>query len=185
MSDEHDELTGIFDHLRPEDFTQGFGPNHGSEAFHKFVDANIITVRTGYAASDGHLNPFANLADSTSQVTITPTDDETLGEYVERCRSEAIRLGAKWVFIARKTLVGNYDAKSTDDIPDTSDPEALAKAIEEGLLVEGMFYYAERRELNEAESRHGIMKAQGNNLGECVEGSSAAQTVEFFKGILG
>jgi len=183
VSDEHDELTGIFDHLTPEDFSKR--KYDQEDPFHQFVDAQLQATRTGFTASDGHLNPFAVLGDSGHTVTLTPTVDETLGEWISRLRTEAQRMNARWLYLARKTLVGHYDAHAGDPVPDTTDPEALAKALEEGLLREGMFFYAERTDNGKKESRHGTMRIDNNTLGPTVEGDSTKQTVDFFKGILG
>ena len=180
MSDFHDdELTGIFDNLTPEDFT----PFRGRIAFDKFVAENIETTRTSWLAADGHINPIAVLATPAERWTFAPTDDETLGEYVERLRGEAKRLGASWLFISRKTLVGTYLVDG-DSVPDASDPEAIQKAIESGLMVEGVFYFAERVEGAERDSRHGLMRPEGERLGEVVEGNPNHQSASFFSRIL-
>lgn len=187
-----DELTGIFDNLDPDDFndpitvkaTRGERDNYGAEAFDQFIDRKIETVRESYLASEGQINPVATLASRTSEWMFTPTDEETLGQYVERLRSEAKRLGATWLFISRKTLVGSSQ-QDEDSVVDTSDPEQLQAGIEAGLVSEGVFFFAERIEDGVRDHRHGIMKAENSDtLGELVMGNPV-QTVSFFATILG
>lgn len=177
-----DELAGIFDHLTPEDFS----PFRGRIAFDQFITQNLETTRTSWLAADGQINPVAVLATATERWTYVPTDEETLGEYVERLRSEARRLKATWLFLSRKTLVGNYEVRVGDDVPDTSDPDALQKAIEKGIITEGIFYFAERSEDGKTDTRHGLMKPdKDGRLGPVVEGNPKHQTADFFKNILG
>lgn len=186
MSDNHfdnPELNGIFDHLKPEDFLVE-GPNQGKEAFDKFFESCLTTVRTAFAASDGHLNPIAILSDTHREVSYTP-GDETLDEWMAHLRSEAHKIGATWFFVCRKTMVGFYQATTDDEIPDIADPAALQKAIESGQYGEGMFFYAERLEPGGTQGRHGLMRIDGNTLGDLVEGSSQAQSADYFKGVLG
>jgi hypothetical protein len=179
----NDEFAGIFDNLKPEDFH----PFKGRIAFDEFVTQNIEITRRSWLAADGHINPLAVLATAAEQWTYAPTDDETLGEYVDRLRAEAKRLGATWLYLSRKTLVGNYKASQGEQIPDASDPEAVQAAIESGMLMEGVFYYAERHEEDsEPDYRLGVMKPEEENrLGAPVEGNPHHQSATFFKGILG
>lgn len=185
MTDEHDELTGIFDNLKPEDFSVGDGPNLGHAAFDKFVGDNLRTVRTGFLASDGHLNPIAVLSDSQTQVVLVPEGAETLGDWLERLRSEAQKLGATWFFLCRKTMVGHYQSSGSEPVPDATDPNAVAEAMSKGLMSEGLFFYAERMENGDRESRHGLMEIQDGRLGEVREGDPATQSVEFWQTVLG
>lgn len=175
-----DELAGIFDDLSPEDFS----PNRGRVAFDKFVDRHVQIVRMAYLASEGNINPVAILATDTEEHEFTPTQEETLGEYVARLHDEAEGVGAKWLFISRKTLVGSLSIPASEMF-DLSDPEQVQAAIEKGLMSEGVFYYAERTEGAERQRRHGMMRADGNRLAMQVEGDSEHQSVDFFSSILG
>ncbi len=181
MNDHDDELTGIFNDLTPQDFT----PFSGRVAFDDFVTQNINAMRIAWAAADGAVNPVAFLATAGKIDIHTAEDGETLGQYIERVQQEARKMGATWLFVSRKTLVGNYQASSRDTIPDATDPAALEKAIASGLMVEGLFYYAERLEDGQRDCRHGMMRAEGDRLGELIEGNPHHQTVGFFSNILG
>lgn len=183
-----DELTGIFDNMEPWDFLETASaemvsasaePNQGAERFNKFVDLNIEVVRTGWLAADGQINPVAVLAGPHAQWTFVPTDDETMGDYMERLRKEASQLGATWLFISRRTMVGTLPGDH-----DTGDQNAVREALETGRVRLGVFYYAERREGDEVQVRHGMMQAMGNHLGAPIEGPTE-QTTSFFAGILG
>lgn len=187
MSDNDDELTGIFDHLTPEDFAEQVGApkEKQPESFDSWVQANIETTRVAWQAANGQINPIAVLAKEAERWTITPTDTETLGEYVDRVRAKAKSLGATRLYLARKTLVGNYTASEGDDIPDIADPAALQAAIEKGIIGEGAFYYAESLFGGLRTSRHGLMKAEGETLGELVEGTPEQQSVGLFQNMLG
>jgi len=183
-NDEYDdELSGIFDNLKPEDFT----PNQGRAAFDQFTNNLIETTRHAYIASMGQINPIAVLANASEKRTVTPTQTETLGEYVERLGVEARAMGATWFFLSRKTLIGNYLAKAGDDLPDVTDPATVAKAMADGILTEGVFFYAECHEGSERYIRHGQMAAEGPSaLGEVIEGNPLAQQgVSFFANVLG
>jgi hypothetical protein len=187
VSNDDDELTGIFDHLTPEDFAEQVGaPREKTpETFDSWVKVNIETTRVAWQAANGQINPIAVLAREGSRWTITPTNEETLGEYVERVRAKARELGATRLYLSRKTLVGNYTAHEGDDIPDIADPAALQDAIAKGIIGEGAFYYAESLFGGLRTSRHGLMKAEGETLGELVEGTPEQQSVGMFQNMLG
>lgn len=180
MNDYNDELSGIFDNITPADFA----PFKGRLAFDQFVTKNLEMTRMAWLAADGQINPVAVLATAEKSWAFAPTDDETLGEYVERVRGEAKKLGATWLYISRKTLVGTFKVDPSD-APDATNPEAIQEAIEKGLMSEGLFYYAERLEDGERDCRHGMMRAQDNELGELIEGNPYHQSVSFFANILG
>lgn len=188
MTDQHDELTGIFDHLKADDFKTGIGPNFGREAFTAWVATKIDEIRTAWAASDGHLNAVAMVADSHTHIIITISKGEDLNKYVDRIRVESRKLGATWFFVARRTQVAAYDADVDDEtLPNATDSsEALnAVAAQKGVeFTDGVYYYAERQDDDEVDRRHGIMPAQGDRLGTLVEGNADLQEASFFKGIL-
>lgn len=179
-----DELTGIFDDIKPEDF---FGAAVGAahaETFGGFVDRMIGTVRTAYLAAAGQMDSLAILASGTREWSYVPTDEETLGDYLERLRVEAERLGATRLFVIRRTLVGAQEISSKEgDAFDVGHAQKIAEAIEDGRMVPGVFYYASCSE-GGRENRYGIMRASNGRLGDPVE-SDAQQTVAHFDTILG
>lgn len=178
---EFDQFDGIFDELLPDDFSGVTSWRHHFKNFDEFVETGLLTVRVSYASAEGQINPVALLADHRQTWLYGPDDDETLGEYFERLKFEASRLKATWFFVSKKTMVGN--TKASENLPDVSDPEAIDKALEEGLLGEGVFYFASQHDGDEKEYRHGIMNAHGNRLGEAIEGNPQ-QTVNSLKEIL-
>lgn len=185
-----DELDGIFDDLKPEDFfletsaiEEVSRTSKGAEMFSAFVDEQLRAIRLAYAASQGQVNPIAILANTERQRVFSPEDDENMGQYTSRLNREAKLMGATWVFISRKTLVAAHHV-SPDQIHDTNDPEAVAQAIADGVLKTGLIWFSERRENGERHRRHGIIEALPNhNLGQPVEGDSS-QAIPIFDRIL-
>jgi len=186
-----DEFSGIFDHLDPEDFTlttsavdEVSRENKGIDAFNAFVDEQLRAVRMAYKAAEGVINPIAILASPAKQRMFTPEADEDMGQYVKRLNREAKAMGATWVFISRKTLVGSRMV-SPDQLRDVNDPDEVQKAIEDGLLVTGLIWFAERREGDERHRRHGVIESNANHqLKEPSEGSEE-QALPLFDRILG
>lgn len=169
-----DELNGIFDNLTPEDLT--------GVPFRTFVATNIHAIRVAFLGSDGGLNPVAVLGTPQRDWLYAPGDDETFGEYLERLRTESARLGATRFFIARKTLVGAKEIEP--DMADIADAEQLQRGIEQGLVSEGVFFFALRNEGGLREQQHGIMKPEpGCHLGEIVWGSPD-QMAQYFTSII-
>lgn len=183
MTDNDDELTGIFDDLTPEDFA--LEEKRGIVAFDRFVKENIAAIRMAYLASEGQVNPVAVLASPENEWTFVPTDDENLGEYIERLREAAKTLKATWFFISRKTKVGSYAADASNGIPDIADREVVKAARDQGILSEGIFYYAERYEDGVRDCRHGMMRADADDrLSDPIEGNPHVQGVGIFSNIL-
>lgn len=177
--DEHDDLTGIFDNLTPEDFLEPL--KKGVVAFDAFVKEQIKGVRMAWLAAEGNINSVAIFADPSNEWTFTPTEDENLGEYVERLREAGKTLNATWFFISRKTQVGAI-ALDTKDIKSADDPDLVNSMTE--IMGEGIFYYAERLEDGVRDVRLGMMRADGNELGRVVEGNAQVQGVGIFHHIL-
>lgn len=187
----NDEFTGIFDNLNPDDFTletsaidETSRENLGVEAFNAFVDEQLRALRISYAAADGELiSPVSILASPVLQRVFSAEDDENMGQYVARLHREAKRMGATWVFTSKQTLVGTA-LMLPDDMVDINDSKAVDKAIEEGRMEEGIFWYAERREGDERHNRQGIIRVVGNKLGAMTEGP-AQQQIPLMAQILG
>lgn len=186
-----DELTGIFDDLTPEDFVRQTtakiethlpgNPNEGPEAFAKFVEHNIEVVRSSSLAAGGNdINPVAVLANASTQWIFSPTEDENMGQYIQRLHDEAMKLGATWVFISRQTMVA---ATPSINPPDTNDEGAIQQAMKEGMLHKGVIFFAHRHEGDEWEQRHGMMQYETQGLGPAVYGDES-QPVTFFARIL-
>lgn len=188
MADERDQLTGIFDHLTADDFKESRGPNHGAEAFEAWVEERLHECRMAWASSDGRLNPVTVIADSHTSILVPALSTETMNEYLERLKQETRRLGATWVFTARRTLVGSYDTTSDDpDIPDAtaSEAETRTQAAKHGAkLGEGLYFYAVRHEGDVIERKHGMIPNENGRLGDAVMGDADAQSVSFYGDLL-
>ncbi|HRD59548.1 MAG TPA: hypothetical protein PLZ93_00685 [Nocardioides sp.] len=178
-----DEVSGIFDDLSPDDFAGIRSLQVRPGSFDDFVEDQVAALRIAYLSSDGEMNPVAVLGQGTSAWLHAPDEDETLGAYFARLETEARRIGATRFFISRKTHVGSAPVEHPD-LPDVADAGMIREVLESGGLVEGVYYFAARRDGEEREYRHGIMKAHGNRLGEVVEGSPD-QPMELLTGILG
>lgn len=179
MTDEHDELTGIFDDLKPEDFAPR---KQGIVAFDAFVKENIRSLRVAYAAADGEINPIAIFASPDNEWTFSPTEDENMGQYIQRLREAAKTLKATWFFISKKTLVGALTATNDGTIPEITNTGWAEQHRQ--LLTEGVVYYAERLEDGVKDCRHGIIYAEDGALTQVVEGNPNAQSMGLFSNIL-
>lgn len=184
-----DELTGIFDDLTPDDFIRTTtariethlpgSPNQGAEAFAKFVQHNVDTVRSSSIHANGNdINPVAVLANASTQWIFAPLPEENMGQYIQRLHDEAVNLNATWVFISRQTMVA-----ATDEDVDTTDPESIQAALDRGLMKKGVIFFAQRHEGDEWEHRHGMMHLEDGGLGPAVFGDPN-QTVSYFARIL-
>lgn len=178
-----DELTGIFNDLKPEDFFGTAARDIKGKTFDAFVDDNIQTIQVAYLAASGELDPIAILATATKEWTYTPNDEETLGEYLHRLTDEAKRLGATRMFLIKATLVGT-DRVLQNEAPTVGEVENIEEGIRNGQVTMGVFYYAQTKEGPEVRRRVGIMRGHGNRLGEPVE-PSTAQAVPNWDEILG
>jgi hypothetical protein len=200
VNDSNDDLTGIFDHLTWQDFAEGLEPIKdsftqpapppenavGSEAFGRFVEASISMYTDAYLAAAGNLDPIAILVSPEGRWTYLPTAEENVQEWLDRISAEAKKRKATWFFVARKTLVGNYQASTEDEIPDATQDEAKIEwAIKQGYIAEGVFFFAKRIEGEDIESKHGILKDRGGQLTGRVDGSNEHQTVNLFDAVLG
>lgn len=182
-----DELTGIFDDLKPEDF---FGSTVGAahvEPFSNFVDRMVETVRTAYLAAGGQVDSLAVLATGEREWSYVPNDEESLGDYLERLRLEAKRLSATRLFVIRRTMVGSQEIPAEDaekgEVFDVGHAQRIAEAVEDGRMVEGVFYYASCSEGAKV-TRYGIMRSSGARLSEPVE-AEVQQAVTHYDSILG
>lgn len=191
MSDD-DEFNGIFNDATVADFIRPTSArseiartNQGAEAFNQFVEEQLRAVRTAWIAAETYMQPLAIVANRDSQRIFIPDDDETLRQFVHRMRREAQAMGAIWTFVAKRTMVACLGAPTSllKDF-DVSDPTVWGEAEAAGLLRLGVLWYAERREGQQQQKRHGQMQDEGGTLGQLIEGASN-QDVPLFNEILG
>lgn len=189
MTDDSLDLSGIYDNLTPDDFKLTHGPNRGSQAFTAWVHAMVMETRQTWERMDAHLIPISTVADSKTSLTIVANDVETLAEYTDRVRDAARRLGATWLFTARKTEVGYYATTNVDpDVPDATINEAGAREVaakHDISLTEGVYYFAARHEGEDLERTHGIIPGDDDGvLGDTVEGDADMQAISLYGDIL-
>jgi hypothetical protein len=193
FDDFNDDLAGIFDGISPEDFLQrettAIGVVSlasqddqfvGEAAFARFVARSLATVRTSYAAAEGEVNPVAILATGEKQYIFVPDEDDDMGSWTDRLRREVTSLGATWVFICRKTIVGAAEDQNPDRMPELGDPDVFELASTRGRMRPGVLFYCQRREGYEVENHHGYLHATSDTeLGDVVMGK-AGQTFSMF-----
>lgn len=189
--DEYDnELKGIFDNLKAEDFAQETTAiqevSHpgGSQTFDDFVAEQTRSLQIAYAAATGAINPVAVLATKATQRMFLPTEEETLGAYIERLHTEAARMKATRLFIARKTLVAARLIPE-DQVQDVASEDMIKDAHERGILEPGVVWYAEHYQDGGRLHRVGVMFDNDGKLDRPSEAPpSSDQRMEVFEGIL-
>lgn len=188
----NNEYEGIFEDATVADFIRTTSARlettrtggQGLEAFNRFVDEQLRAVRMAWIAAETYMQPLVLLTNDTQQRVFSPDDDETLRQFIERMHREAIAMEATWVFIAKRTMVGNIgDAIDTEHDVDVSDTEEWEKAVAAGVVRLGVVWYAERREGAERHHRHGQMQDENGTLGEMREGARN-QGIPLFAAVL-
>jgi hypothetical protein len=180
-----DEFAGIFDHLTPADFERKTSAvaedKPASDTFDRFVEDQIRSLRYAFAGSDGNLFPLTTIASATVERVYAADDDETLGQYVDRVAREARLISATRVFTFKKTVVGTFQS---DEEQRSDSQEAMQEALDAGTTQEAVYWYAEERDGNQFEVRHGFVVIEGlATLGANFEG--APQRNELFSRVLG
>lgn len=170
-------LTGIFDHLNPDDFgheTSALDETRPPRKFQTFVDNSLNALRVAFAASDGNLNPVAVLASSTVQRMFGPNDDESLADYIVRLANEARIIGAHWVFISTRTegALVEVEYDGTTPLNGINNIDDMTAVQEQGLDEEMVYYYAVQVTNDEVTRRQGLLPiTASNSLGEIREGA--------------
>lgn len=166
-----DDLTGIFDHLEPEDFIitttavdATLGDYVGRDRFERFITEQLHAVRIGFTASDGQLNPLGVLASPTIQRVFTPDDDETLGDFLQRIKRESDLIQAHWFFFAMQTRTARVEVTPAED---GSVPAADSAAMQFHIAKHGgqkaIMWYAQAIGQHE-ETRAGVIPFTGAKL---------------------
>lgn len=186
-----DEYEGIFENATVADFERSTSAKielaqagQGVEAFDRFVDEQLRAVRMAWIAAETYMQPLVLLANGKQQRVFTADDDETLGQFVQRMHREAVAMEATWVFVAKRTMVANLGhALEVEHDTDVNDRDEYEKAVAAGLVRLGAMWYAERREGDERDHRHGQMQDEEGTLGEMHEGARN-QGIPLFASIL-
>jgi hypothetical protein len=166
-----DDITGIFDHLTPEDF---FDPDTSAQlipisetyTFDEFVEQQMVLLRYAFAACDGSINPMIALVNDNTVIIYQANDDENIGQYVKRMGVEAKRIGARWAFFYKKTLV------ATRKTEETLSATGLMAGADEADAWTAVYWYASRVDGEEPAMRHGYATIDNTEtkLGEFAEG---------------
>lgn len=157
--DARDELTGIFDHLAPEDFVVEStaiaamaGCYAGADVLDGFVEHQLNAVRLAFSMADGWLVTTAVLAGREGLRTFVADDDETLLDFVARVRREAALMRAHWCFMATQTVIGPRASSTSPDVGQ-----------------EAVVWQVTSTEPETAGALGGFMPLEGNRLGESFE----------------
>jgi len=174
-----DDLTGIFDHLTPDDFkvtTSAISTLNLSNprTMDEFIKRGINSVRTAFSLTNGELDPMGILASQTIERTFTPEEDETLGQYIDRLAREARHISAGYAFVALVTLVGTY---RSDANLNANSEEAVKAAEDAGTLTQGVYWFAEKRDASGRAARQGylVITAPGK-LGDSIESEARQES---------
>jgi hypothetical protein len=167
-----DDITGIFDHLTPEDF---FDPDTSAQripldptcSFDTFVMEQLTLLRYAFAASDGHINPITVLANDHFAIVYQANDDENLGQYITRMNGEAQKIGARWTFFYKRTLIARQAPGNDINVGDAS---LMSQALKSGDTQEAVYWYAARNDDDDPPMRHGYAAIDDAKLGEVSEG---------------
>lgn len=165
-----DDLTGVFDHLTPDDFAQSSVRyttlQQSTPDFNAWVDEQIQTTRVAWLAADGLMNPFAVMRTTDGRtLLLSPDDDETIGNWIARLGREAQKNRVTWFFTVVKTVGGVY---TTEALQDIDAPLAIEEAQKRSALKPILFFHGERRNdpnLPDAR-RHGLIPIDDTVLGE-------------------
>lgn len=190
MSDQFDDINGIFDNVSMADFLDQESSAvgivslasqdevfAGEEAYARFIARCLATLRTSWAAAEGEINPIAILATREKQYIFTPDNDETMEQWTERLRRDAAKLGAGWVFISRVTMVGAAVDSGDQDV---EDPDVFERMRREGRARPGVIFYAQRREGGVIDNAYGYMHAEDSTtLSEVVFGHGGQPAAMF------
>jgi len=182
---EYDDITGIFDHLTPEDF---FDPDTSAQkiplengcTFDSFVHEQLTMLRYAFAACDGNINPMTVLANSEYAIVYQANDEENLGQYIDRMNTEARRIGARWAFFYKRTLVARQAPGNNINVGDAT---LMEEALKAGATQEAVYWYAARTDGDEPAMRHGYAAIDDAKLGDVSEGP--AQPNDLLNRILG
>ena len=129
--DERDELSGIFDGLRPEDFVlettaiaSMAGCYAGPDILDGFLEHQLNAVRLAFSMADGWLFTTAVLAGHEGLRTFVADDDETLLDFVARVRRRTLRPRR----VEHRHRTGRPRRRSPSRAPRTGGPPAGHRA---------------------------------------------------------
>jgi hypothetical protein len=169
---EHDDITGIFDHLTPEDFfdtdpsAQKIPLTDGC-SFDDFIVEQLTMLRYAFAACDGNINPITVLANKEHAIVYQANDDENLGGYITRMNEEARKIGARWAFFYKRTLIAQQAPGNDINVGDAT---LMEEALVAGRAQEAVYWYASRNDDIDMPMRHGYAAIEGTKLGDVSEG---------------
>lgn len=173
-----DDMSGIFEHLTPQDFMRSSARHVAvwdQQSFEEFVNACLDMVRFAFHASDGSPDPVALLIGTDGRRLYAPDEDETLGQYLDRLSREAKEYGAHSLFTMWLTKGGTYES---DHFSRIDSDENLAKV--QGGLKPVIYWYAQYGQA----VRHGIMTIVDGDTGDVFE-APAEHAAPVYRAVLG
>lgn len=119
-----DQISKAFKNVAPGDITElgehFFEHNPGPEEFEQFIDRHLYSVRYGFVAADGVINPVCALSDGRTERLFAAEDDETLRGLLERMATMAQATGSTRFFFSRlipTTMTAPEAPQPTDSDP--------------------------------------------------------------------
>lgn len=178
-----DTISGIFDNLSPEDFrtTEVHQGAVTHTDFDEFLAAQIHSTHIAFAASDGTPTSVAFLDNGIMVRMFVPTDEEDMGEFLARIKSEGRLIHATRFFIYRTTLVASQELADDGSYIDGNDAEAQEKAVKLGIENPGLIWYG--ADSRSGQRSLGTFVADGMSLVRPVKGHPA-QPYELFDRVL-
>ncbi len=170
------DIQHFFENLTPGDFfprpaTVTELPVQPGRDFDTFVQDQLRTVRYAFASADGEVNPLATLASKNVERVYAAEDEETLGAWADRLTMEGLTIGATWLFIFKKTLVGTFKTDVSDDT--ISEAQAIQMMMNEGAAKEALYWYAADKESGSRVHGYLDINEDGKTLGDVTMGDAA------------
>lgn len=169
--DMNDDLSGIFDHLTPEDFTRPrpisicYDEPAATRPFDSWVALRLTYARYGYEASCGKQRSMVVLVGHGVQRILGSEPAERLGDFIDRVSSEAREMRAHRCFFSMFTVVGHV---VTDQAQPLGDSGLLRQASDTGTALPGLLWYA--CELGTAPARRlGYIRVDHDHIGEVFQ----------------
>lgn len=172
LSPEANDITKMFENLRPEDFiretsavwvdpiparAKSLGLHISNAGFEMFVRDNRDRCRQ-QAQDNDPFTPQAMLASSDERRFFHGEDDEVPADFARRLRREAQAMNAHWMFVALMSPARAILPGQTDPPPiDPDDADAVYAALASGELQFGVCWTAGSTVSGHPEHRAGII----------------------------
>jgi hypothetical protein len=188
LTSESDEITKMFDDIRPEDFfretsavqtvrvpgrVRQLGLDKSNVGFEKFIRDQLTQCRIDAHQSQEFFTPRAVLANSDEWRIFHGEDDEVPADFAQRLKREAAQMNAHWSFVAMVSPARAILPGQTEPPPiDPDDADAVFNALQDGALQYGVCWTAGNVTNGPLEYRGGIIYLDDDGKpGNEVEGA--------------